>query len=278
MTTFEPTIDRAGKEYWDDVWAQSESVTQRNVVKDEFDPTFRNHVNRRFAKYFGDTLKDLGIDAAGSSLLEVGCGNSKFLPYFNTRLGYKITGIDYSEIGCTAARHALASQNATGEIICADMFNPPADLLGRFEVVTSNGLVEHFENTTAVLTAIGRFLRPGGIALTSIPNLVGWLGMAQKIMDRQVYDAHFPISAEALAAATAAAGLDVLECDHFLFTNSGLITILSGSVRARKAKRWIMRPFHAASYALEWIERAGGRLPPNRFTSPYIICVARKPI
>lgn len=55
-------------------------------------------------------------------------------------------------------------------------FSPPASMLGKFDVVVTFGVVEHFIDTRACLDAMSQFLKPGGLLVTSIPNLAGWIG------------------------------------------------------------------------------------------------------
>ena len=40
-------------------------------------------------------------------MLEIGCGASAWLVYFAKEFGYRVEGIDYSELGCELARENL---------------------------------------------------------------------------------------------------------------------------------------------------------------------------
>ena len=88
-----------------------------------------------------------------------------------------VTGLDYSEIGCEEARLILENNNVEGEIVCCDFFSPPESMLNRYDVVISFGVLEHFENTSDCTKAFSRFLRPGGLLLTVIPNMNGIPGL-----------------------------------------------------------------------------------------------------
>ncbi len=58
-----------------------------------------------------------------SSFFEVGCGSSGWLPYFAQQYGLKVSGIDYSAVGCKLAEENLRLLNiGYGEIICKDLF------------------------------------------------------------------------------------------------------------------------------------------------------------
>ena len=94
-----------------------------------------------------------------------------------------MSGLDYSDIGCQKSRAILRNEGVEGQIFHGDMFDPPAHLKGKFDVVFSNGLVEHFEDTKKAVSACASFLKPGGMMVTLIPNLSGMLGPLQQILD-----------------------------------------------------------------------------------------------
>jgi len=83
-------------------------------------------------------------------------------PYFAKEFGFKVYGIDYSEIGCKQAREVLSNTGVEGNVICAIFFSPPENLIDAFDVVVSFGVVEHFEDTAGI-AAFSRFLKPNGI-------------------------------------------------------------------------------------------------------------------
>ena len=80
------------------------------------------------------------------------------------------------------------------------MFDPPDDMKGQYDLVMSFGVVEHFKDTTACLKACAAFVKPGGQMFTMIPNMTGLVGSLQKIIDRNVYDIHVPLSCKMLMA------------------------------------------------------------------------------
>src|SRR5215207_3239913 len=95
--------DKAGKAYWDDVWADDVLPLPVDPSKTHID----NYVNVRFHEFFAQTFSR--IDPRGKLLLEVGCANSSWLPYFSQQFGFKIHGLDYSEIGCEQSRNILSN-------------------------------------------------------------------------------------------------------------------------------------------------------------------------
>jgi SAM-dependent methyltransferase len=261
----EPSSDRAGVGYWEHVW-------EGQAIPDAIDPSsrkFTDHVYLCFDRFFSTSLaREL---VAGSDLLEVGCGRSRWLPYFAKRFGLVVSGIDYSSVGVSQAKTILEKAGTRGTILRGDIFDPPPDLVGRFDIVVSFGVVEHFDRTSDCVASIARFARPGGILLTLIPNLAGLAGVMQKYLCRRIYDVHVALDRDALAAAHRDAGLRVRTCDYFMGANwavvnaSCLPTYLQGL--AVGVQFGLSAPFW-------FIERMGFGIPPNRVTSPYVLCVA----
>jgi len=155
-------------------------------------------------------------ETSSMRLLEIGCAKSAWLPYFAKEFGFSVSGLDYSPIGCEMARKVLQANEIVAEVVCADLFSPPDNMLGVFDVVVSLGVVEHFEDTASCLKAVSSFLKPGGMLITSIPNMVGWIGSIQKAVNRPIYDIHQLIDPAMLKEAHELAGFDVLECKYFV--------------------------------------------------------------
>lgn len=266
--------DKAGKHYWDSLWKE-ESMPKA------FDPKaagLDNYINRRFHDYFHKLFKGLD-NTREKRLLEVGCARSVWLPYFAREFGFQISGMDYSEIGCKQAKSVLRQEGLEGNVICASFFAPPKEMVELFDVAVSFGVAEHFEDTTACIHAFSRFLKPGGMLITIIPNLVGLIGMLQRLLDRKVYDIHTAMNLNNLQDAHESAGLKVISCGYFIFANFGVLN-LSG-VEKDSFAFWVKKLalfFFQEIAKLIWVfEQILPAIPANHFLSPYIICVAQRP-
>ncbi len=260
MTEKETITRKSDVEYWNEFWRRASGQTS--------DSYYRRRLDRAFAKALE------GFTTQGKSLVEVGVGGSEYLPYFHRRFSFRVGGIDYSETGCASARALLAASGTPGEICQADMFAPPADLLGRADVVISMGLVEHFAETAKAVGACAAFARPGGLVITVIPNMKGLYGILFKGFNRQAYDTHVPLDLDELMAAHRDCGLENVTGEYLL----GLPGVVDGaryeSVRLRRYLRKLVYPCSKAYWALE---EKGFGVPENSFSSPYMICVARVP-
>jgi 2-polyprenyl-3-methyl-5-hydroxy-6-metoxy-1,4-benzoquinol methylase len=265
-----PENDQAGRDYWDSVWMDAELP----APVDHTDQDFRNYLNRRLADYFDRVLAAL---PPGARLLEVGCGRSAWLPYFARRYPVTVAGIDYSEPGCAAEREVLRRAGVSGEVIHADLFDPPAETLGAFDAVLSFGVVEHFEDTTGCIEAIARFAKPGGIVVTTIPNLTGSVGLLQRVINPDVFAIHVPLTAPALAEAHRNAGLRVESSGYLLSTNFGVANLhgVPDSFRARCFAAALLQLTRVSK--LVWMFEGRYRpLPATRTFAPYAACCARR--
>jgi SAM-dependent methyltransferase len=261
--------DRAGKAHWDDTWRSLGASTLTQQVDG---PGRWNHVNREVARFLRRWLTPRGVD---SQLVELGCARSIWLPYF-AQLGHSITGVDYSELGCELARTGLAQAGTPGRVVLGDFFNPPPDLVGRFDAAFSNGVAEHFDNTKACIEAFGRFLAPRGRLVTIVPNMTGVPGFLQKQLNRPVYEKHVPLDSTQLRQAHVAAGLEVLDAGYLISTNFGVLNLtgLPTGNLSWAAKRVLLAALGRVSL-LGWL--AEPRLRPVQPWAGYVYCVADRP-
>lgn len=254
-------------DYWDENWRRASASTR------EFDRDLEgNHFWRRIDRALAQSFAALGSGV--HNLIEIGAGASEWLPYLHKRFGFAVTGLDYSEVGCRRAREILENTSTPGSIHQADMFSPPAALLGRFDVVVSFGLVEHFSDTASALRACAAYAKPGGLVVTIIPNMRGLHGGLYRIFDRKVFDTHVPLSLGELSRAHHEAGLNVFFGEYLLG--------LPGVVDQRRRepifwRRWIRAAVFRLSRLYWAFESRGFGVPENAVTSPYLICAALKP-
>ncbi|HXY09600.1 MAG TPA: class I SAM-dependent methyltransferase [Terriglobales bacterium] len=236
--------------------------------------SLKYHANLQFASLFKTIFDGPKNPDIPLSLIELGCARSVWLPYFAKEHGFRVTGIDYSSLGCEQARAILAREGTDGEVILGDIFQPPLHLLNSFDYIVSFGVVEHFVATEQCLRACGRFLKVRGQMLTVIPNMNGLVGLLQKWLGREVYDVHVPLDEKALRRAHEGAGLNVLRCEYFCFSHFGVLNL--DRRRQSLVGLWLSRALVASSALIWLLERAGAKLPANKVTSPYIICVSEK--
>lgn len=103
------------------------------------------------------------IEVKGS-IMEVGCGNGRFLDKLQmTNPKVKIAGLDSSEAGIAVCR-----QRVQGEFVCADIQTYATD--ARYDFVMCFNTIEHFLNPYLVIANMIRMLKPKGRLILTVPN------------------------------------------------------------------------------------------------------------
>lgn len=147
--------------------------------------------------------------------LEVGCGDSVWLPYLARQAGLRhVAGIDYSAAGCDMLRRRLQKENLAGDVHCADVFDADPDRIGRFDFVYSLGLIEHFPDLNGVVRQLHRFVRPGGTLVNEVPNLCSVHGLAMRVWQPALMDKHVCLGRRRLLRAHRALGMADVRAWH----------------------------------------------------------------
>lgn len=253
---------KSTKEYWDDNWKRAGSGIGSAVRKN----LFWHKLDLAFIEAFSE------IKCEKSRLIEVGAGASEWLPRLNKDFLFEVSGLDYSQEGCDRARTILEKSGVKGEIYFGDMFSPPKDLVGKFDVACSFGLVEHFTDTAEAVRACASFVRPGGIILTLIPNMSGLNGFFYKLFNRQVFDTHVPLNLDQLVQAHIDAGLKPY-FSRYLMGFSGVID--NTRYEPVTWRRYLRKLSYLLTQLIWALESKGWGVPENKVTSPYMICVAK---
>jgi cyclopropane fatty-acyl-phospholipid synthase-like methyltransferase len=210
-------------------------------------------------------------------VLELGCARSAWLPYFAREFNASVSGLDYSALGASQAKARLERVGVNGEVRCADLFNPPPDWRNAYDVVVWFGVAEHFDDATGAIRAASAFLKPNGLLITEIPNMVGLAGTLQRWFNRPVYDIHVPHSRESLTAHHAAAGLEVVHAEYVVPTDFGVVE-MKGSPHTgavRYAQERLLYALRLLTGCIWWVDRHVP-LPTPWWSSGFVMVAARK--
>lgn len=267
-----PAADKAGEEYWTKFWQNFPLPPPLNIRSNNVNDYPTKVLHRLFTEILS------GMDCKGKKILEIGCGNSVFLTYFKKEFGFEVYGLDYSELGCRQTEKIFERDGIQGKVVLADAFNPPAELLNSFDVVCSFGVVEHFEDTAGTLNSFARFLKPGGLLITTVPNFTGATGLLHKWLNRPVYDVHVPLNREQLVTGAQKAGLKSEVAKYFLALSFAIT--LEGHNGERipyySLKKFFVKSIRYASKIIWIFENMLGTIPPGTYFSGGIITSARK--
>jgi 2-polyprenyl-3-methyl-5-hydroxy-6-metoxy-1,4-benzoquinol methylase len=118
----------------------------------------------------------------GSRYIEIGCAPGKLLAWVASVLKAEVTGLDYSEPGIAKCRMLFEAMGLKVNLHHDDFFNHHL-LPASFDVVCSFGVIEHFDDARPVVRRHLDLVKPGGVALVTIPNYGGLYGSLQRWFD-----------------------------------------------------------------------------------------------
>jgi SAM-dependent methyltransferase len=166
------------QEFWDEYWDGTE-------LPQEFTEANTSAYIRTFLAPFDRYLPH----GRGLSALEIGGAPGRYAAYFHRRFGYEVRALEYSSVGYELARRNLELLAIPATVVRGDLFDtgvelPPSD------VVYSLGLIEHFDDPTAVARAHLRFAKPGGLLVIGAPNLRGLSRVLHWLLAPSVLETH----------------------------------------------------------------------------------------
>ncbi len=143
----------------------------------------------------------------GMRYLEIGCAPGRLLAWVAIDRKARVAGLDYSPVGITAAEELFRSLALDVDLRCEDVFGPTF-APESFDVVTSFGLIEHFDDPAPVVHQHVMLTKPGGLSIVVVPNYGGIYRRLQGYFDPENLAIHnLAIMDRSALAALAPAGL-----------------------------------------------------------------------
>jgi SAM-dependent methyltransferase len=261
-----PSERLTSSSYWDSCYASREQAP--------FDGfNWKNLASIQIAR----SLETLLID--GKEVCEVGGGDGEVLTYFAKRhLTSRFSIIDFSPVGCDLARGRAIREGAAMNIYQEDIFSPRPELLGHFDLVISQGVVEHFTDLGRVMAAKRRLLKKGGKAFTLIPNFSSPIyAYLCKRWSKSVYEDHVPHDMNSFLTGHEQAELNPLEYGYLGAIEFGM---LSAAINGPEHKTWFDRQLYIfltrLSKAIHFLEYKTNDFPATRLLSPYMYVISAK--
>ncbi len=258
-------VDLAGIEHWDSVYETVGPTVGWSEPTDYGSIALTRALIAEIERYQPKTV------------LEVGCGNSVWLPYVALNTKAEVAGLDYSETGCQLARGRLAAAGATGKVLCGDLFNIKAAEVGSYDFVYSLGMVEHFTDTVEVLSRLLDLVNPGGALFTEVPNLKSIHGLLSWIWQPELLAKHNPLGKKDLVTAYQKLALEEIKSR---FVGIFSLDIVAWPIYHRWPKLaphlmpTIMRARNSVDYRMRRRGNYGDGTAP---LAPYLCVIGRKP-
>ncbi|MBN2120513.1 MAG: class I SAM-dependent methyltransferase [Candidatus Omnitrophica bacterium] len=242
------------KDFWEEFW-QDESVSS---------PL------REF--FFDDILNSLPY-SKDKTMIELGCVPGDNLVHLYNLLGYKPEGIDYSDKTEFVKKRLERFGITDAGIIKADIFS--YEFEKEYDLVFSQGLVEHFKDPTAVLLKHKELAKPGGWIFIAVPNFRYFHYLARFIADRDNLKKHNTLlmSARRLKRYIKQIGIEIIYCGYHGDFKFWLMDRKTDKLSMfRKELVWKAAGTIEKLYRYRFLK---GRKTP--FFSPWVVLLGRKP-
>ncbi len=164
--------------HWDDYWNNIELPLE---IRKSRTNLYLNEILKVFDEYLP---KHQNL-----SILEIGGAPGQYLVYMKRNFHYRISALDYSEVGCRKLEQNFELLKIEGVVYRRDLFSALSDL-PKFDIVYSLGFVEHFSNLTRVIEKHLELLKPHGLLLVGAPNLLGINRLVLRRLDPERLSRH----------------------------------------------------------------------------------------
>ncbi len=222
-------------------------------------------------------LPQLVPPGASTSVVEIGSAPGANLVRFHKRFGCDVYGIEYAAQGCAVNRNLFHAQGvAEDHVIEADFFDAAVQqrYKDRFDVVFSQGFIEHFDDPGTVIAHHLHLLKEGGLLVITIPNIQQVNYLLTKVFNPAVLPLHNLkiMRVPVFRALFDGLPLRVVHCGY-----SGVFSLDIFNTPVGSWKAWLLRVCKFLCLPLQWLLHM---VRPRRWESaglsPYLVYAGYK--
>jgi cyclopropane fatty-acyl-phospholipid synthase-like methyltransferase len=125
-------------------------------------------------------------------MIEIGSAPGKNLYYFNKFYNFKVYGVEYTTNGYQANKALFKKYNINGVVIHSDFLdiNFQKKYYNFFDLVSSFGFIEHFNNPKLIIENHLSLLKKEGLIVITIPNLTGINYYFNYFFNKDLFEIH----------------------------------------------------------------------------------------
>lgn len=172
-----------------------------NISREKMDRRIRNCIYNFLSwKHTIRLLLEKKVPFNTLNIAEVGCGTGTLSLTF-ALMGASVTLIDYNQRVLENAKEIYKLYGCKAEFIKADCMEPPfANLTGKFDLVISSGLAEHFigKDREKCIKYHRLLLKESGFACVGVPNKFSpfyqWIRLFKKVTGTWELEVEVPFS------------------------------------------------------------------------------------
>jgi 2-polyprenyl-3-methyl-5-hydroxy-6-metoxy-1,4-benzoquinol methylase len=150
------------KTYYQEKYYQESKGTYEQCYSDEDILYFENKIKEKVY-----LIEKFGLSKEKKSLLDIGCGEGWALNFFK-KIGWEVTGVDYSDFGC-----AKFNPHCIENLMVGDMFEQLERLIQqnkKFDLVWLDNVLEHALDPNDLIKKSIQLLNKNALLLIEVPN------------------------------------------------------------------------------------------------------------